>query len=164
MSPIGEHKSGVKCPQKKVNLIPGIGKVAVLLAIGSREDESRLQKQAEDLGFKVCRGRVGSVEPEKIFAAVETAAKRHEIIQVQYREKHALYHCVLDAFHGVCRGQLALGSILRSAGLEFSVVRGPRISGDESDGQWLAVALYGTIGAPVKGYEHEVMGLGINHV
>lgn len=135
-----------------------------MLVISSREDEARLLKQAEDLGFSVCRGRVGSVDPEKIFAAVETAAKRNELVRDLYREKHALYHCVLEAFHGVCRGQLALGSILRSAGLEFSIVRGPRLSGDKSDGQWLAVALYGTIGAPVKGYEHEVMGLGINHV
>ncbi|MCJ7806800.1 MAG: transcriptional regulator, partial [Clostridia bacterium] len=29
---------------------------------------------------------------------------------------------------------------------------------------WLAVVLYGTIGAPIKGYEHETIGLGLNHL
>lgn len=144
--------------------IAGIGKLAVLLVVSSGEDEQRLLKQAEEAGFKVCKGRVGSMEAEKIFAAVETAAKRNGLVQPLYREEHALYHAVLDAFHGVGRGQIALGSILRSAGLVFSVVRGLRLAGDYSDGEWLAVALYGTIGAPIKGYEHEVMGLGINHV
>lgn len=100
----------------------------------------------------------------KDLAAVETAAKRRGLIQNQYREEHALYHSILDAFHGVCRGELALGSILRSVGLIFSVVRGPRMAGDYSDGEWLAVALYGNIGAPIKGFEHEVMGLGINNI
>lgn len=144
--------------------ICGIGKLAVYLAVSSEEDEKQLLREAEGLGFKVCKGRVGSMESGKIFAAVGTAAKRADLVHSQYREEHALYHSVLDAFHGVCRGQLALGSILRTAGLAFSIARGPRLSGDYSDGEWLAVALYGTIGAPIKGYEHEVMGLGINHI
>jgi hut operon positive regulator len=143
---------------------PSIGKIAVLLSIDTHDDEKRLFQKAEKHGYRVCRGRVGSIESEKIFAAVETAAKRNALIQDQYREEHALYHSVLDAFHGICRGQIALGSILRSAGLVFSIVRGPRLAGDDTDGEWLAVALYGTIGAPIKGYEHEVMGLGVNHI
>lgn len=144
--------------------VSGIGKLSIMLAMHSGEDEKRMTKHITDLGYKLCKGRVGSVGPEKIFAAVETAAKRNDLIQNQYREEHALYHCVLDAFHGVCRGELALGSILRTAGLSFSILRGPRHSGDNLDGHWLSVALYGTIGAPVKGYEHEVIGLGIYHV
>jgi len=135
-----------------------------MLAITARDGEKNLLRQAQDLGYMVCTGRAGSLESEKIFAAVETAAKRNHLIRDLYREEHALYHSVLDAFHGICRGQIALGSVLRSAGLAFSIVRGPRLAGDKTDGQWLAVALYGTIGAPVKGYEHEVIGLGINHV
>lgn len=141
-----------------------IGKLAILLTMGAPEDDKILLTQAGDMGYTVCKGRVGSLASEKIFAAVETAAKRNELIQAGYREEHALYHSVLDAFHGICRGQIALGSILRSAGLVFSIVRGPRLAGDTADGEWLAVALYGTIGAPIKGYEHEVMGLGINHI
>jgi hut operon positive regulator len=141
-----------------------IGKLAVLLAVSSNNEENKIFKKGEELGYKLFKGRAGSMDGEKIFAAVETAAKRRGIIQNQYREEHTLYHSILDAFHGVCRGELALGSILRSVGLIFSVVRGPRLAGDYSDGEWLAVALYGTIGAPIKGFEHEVMGLGINNI
>jgi hut operon positive regulator len=64
--------------------------------------------------------------------------------------------------HGIGRGQIALGPLLRTAGLRFSLVRGPRLPGDHTT--WIAVALYGTIGQPVKGMEHEVAGLGIFHV
>ena len=141
-----------------------IGKLAVLLAASDPDEEDELFQIAEKVGYKFYKGKAGSMDSEKIFAAVETAAKRRGLVQEQYREEHAIYHALLDAFHGVCRGELALGSILRSAGLVFSIVRGPRIAEDYSDGEWLAVALYGTIGAPFKGYEHEVMGLGINHI
>ncbi|MDP4109279.1 MAG: HutP family protein, partial [Bacillota bacterium] len=37
-------------------------------------------------------------------------------------------------------------------------------SGDTDDGDWVSVVLYGNMGAPKKGYEHEVVGLGINPV
>lgn len=141
-----------------------IGKLAVLLVVSTPEEEQQLLQVAVRAGYRIYQGRAGSMDPQKIFAAVETAAKRRGLIGDQYREEHALYHSILDAFHGVCRGEVALGSILRSAGLIFAVVRGPRMAGDYSDGEWLAVALYGTIGAPIKGYEHEVMGLGINHI
>ena len=132
-----------------------IGKLSVLLALSSESEEKELYDRGEKLGYKLFKGRAGSMDGEKIFAAVETAAKRRGLVENQYREEHALYHSILDAFHGVCRGELALGSILRSVGLMFSVVRGPRLAGDYSDGEWLAVALYGTIGAPIKGFEHE---------
>lgn len=142
-----------------------IGKTAVLLAVsGAGEEEQRVMRIAEKADYKFFKGRVGSMDPEKIFAAVETAAKRRDMIGDQYREEHALYHSIHDAFQGVCRGEVALGSVLRTAGLIFSIVRGPRFARDYSDGEWLAVALYGTIGAPIKGFEHEAVGLGINHV
>lgn len=148
-----------------VNVQITIGKLAVLLASSNAGDEEQqLMKIAKQANYKYFKGRAGSMDPEKIFAAVETAAKRRELIGDQYREEHALYHSILDAFQGVCRGEVALGSVLRTAGLIFSIVRGPRIARDYSDGEWLAVALYGTIGAPIKGFEHEAMGLGINHI
>jgi len=115
-------------------------------------------------GYKVVKGRVGSMDSAKIFAAVETAAKKECLINASYRDEHSLYHTVLEAYSGICRGQVGLGNILRTAGLTFSIVRGPRILGDSSDGEWIAVALYGSMGAPVKGNEHEVMGMGINPI
>lgn len=60
--------------------------------------------------------------------------------------------------------EVGLGNVLRTVGLVFSIVRGPIILGDTSDGEWVAVVLYGNIGAHIRGYEHEVIGLGINPV
>lgn len=51
----------------------------------------------------------------------------------------------------------------RTVGLRFAVVRGQPYK-EKMEGEWLAVAFYGTIGAPIKGLEHETMGLGINHI
>ena len=64
----------------------------------------------------------------------------------------------------LAEGRLVWEMYCRTAGLTFSIVRGPRILGDDSDGEWIAVALYGNMGAPIKGFEHEVMGLGINPI
>lgn len=141
-----------------------IGKTALLLCISSESEEEMIRKTSILNGYKVVKGRVGSMDSAKIFAAVETAAKKECLINASYRDEHSLYHTVLEAYSGICRGQVGLGNILRTAGLTFSIVRGPRILGDSSDGEWIAVALYGSMGAPVKGNEHEVMGMGINPI
>jgi hut operon positive regulator len=53
--------------------------------------------------------------------------------------------------------------MLRTAGLRFTILRGSPFE-NKAEGEWIAVAVYGTIGAPVRGYEHEAIGLGINHI
>ena len=141
-----------------------IGKAASLTALATDSDEAEIIKTARDQGYKVYKGRVGSMDSSKIFAAIETAAKKEFLIKDSYREEHSLYHSVLEAYNGICRGQVGLGNVLRTAGLVFSIVRGPRTPGDDKNGEWLAVVLYGNMGAPVKGFEHEVIGLGINPV
>lgn len=141
-----------------------IGKTALLLCISSESEEEMIRKTSILNGYKVVKGRVGSMDSAKIFAAVETAAKKECLINASYRDEHSLYHAVLEAYSGICRGQVGLGNILRTAGLTFSIVRGPRVLGDSSDGEWLAVALYGSMGAPVRGNEHEVMGMGMNPI
>lgn len=141
-----------------------IGKTALLLSLASGSDEDTIREVARAQGYKLLKGRVGSMDSAKIFAAIETAAKKECIIKEGYREEHSIYHCVLEAYTGICRGQVGLGNILRTAGLVFTIVRGPRIPGDNSDGEWVAVVLYGNMGAPIRGYEHEVIGLGINPV
>lgn len=104
------------------------------------------------------------MDMQKVVSAIETAAKRHQIIDEKlYREMHALYHAILEALEGVTRGQVLLGDVMRTVGLRFSVVRGMPYE-NEAEGEWIAVALYGTIGAPIKGLEHETTGLGINHI
>jgi len=142
-----------------------IGKTAIMYALADEDMEKQIKKEAEKQGFILLKGRVGSMNTEKVFAAVETAAARENIVRKDhYRDTHALYHAIQDAFVGICRGQLGLGNMLRTVGLIFTVVRGPRSIDHLEDGDWIAVVLYGTIGAPVKGNEHETIGLGINHL
>ncbi len=142
-----------------------IGKIAIMYTLSGEDLEEKVRSAAVKKGYQLIKGKVGSMNTEKIFAAVETAAQREGLIRKDYyRDTHALYHATLDAFVGICRGQLGLESMLRTVGLIFSVVRGPRSTDNLADGDWLAVVLYGTIGAPVKGYEHETIGLGLNHI
>lgn len=140
-----------------------IGKSAMLLLLTERSEED-WNRHFNELNWSYCTGRIGSMDSQKIVAAIETAAKRSDIVREDlYREMHALYHAIMEALTGVTRGQTQLGEILRTVGLSFSVVRGTPYA-QEEEGEWIAVALYGTIGAPVKGLEHETIGLGINHM
>ncbi len=143
-----------------------IGKNAMLIVLHASNQGAitELLAQLKEANFKVAIGKVGSMEVQKVVAAIETAAKKNGIItETIYREEHALYHAIIEGLHGITRGQLELGSILRTVGLRFAVVRGKPYP-KEDEGEWVAVALYGTIGAPVKGLEHEAIGLGINHL
>lgn len=135
-----------------------IGRVALLLVLA--DDPAPVAGIAK--AYRAVTGRVGTMEVEKVIAAVETAARREGLIGDAYADEHALYHAIIEAMHGVGRGQLSLGAVLRTVGLRFAIVRGPRLPGDVSD--WIAVALYGTIGQPVRGNEHEAAGLGIQHL
>lgn len=139
-----------------------IGKMAILLASLSEEELVPFRSPLSEVNF--CQGKVGSMTMQKVIAAVETAAKRNGLIQEHlYRETHALYHAILEGIEGVTRGKPVIGEMSRTVGLRFSVVRGKPYH-DPNEGEWIAVAFYGTIGAPVKGAEHETIGLGINHI
>ncbi|RFU70946.1 anti-terminator HutP [Peribacillus saganii] len=139
-----------------------IGKIALLLASLAEEELDYFRPTLKELSF--CQGKVGSMNMQKVISAVETAAKRNGIIHESlYRETHALYHAILEAIKGVTRDQPAIGEMSRTVGLRFSVVRGAPYA-NEAEGEWISVAFYGTIGAPVKGLEHETIGLGINHI
>lgn len=139
-----------------------IGKLAILLASLSEEELEGFRPALEEV--KYCQGKVGSMNMQKVISAVETAAKRNALIQDHlYRETHALYHAILEGIEGVTRGKPAIGEMSRTVGLRFAIVRGKPYS-EPQEGEWIAVAFYGTIGAPVKGAEHETVGLGINHI
>lgn len=139
-----------------------IGRHATLLLL--LEETHELEEITKQLKWKTCLGKVGSMDSQKVVAAIEVAAKQQGIIQENlYRESHALYHAIMEALHGITRGQMQLGSVMRTVGLRFAVVRGNPYE-EEVEGEWLAVAIYGTIGAPVRGLEHETLGLGINHI
>lgn len=141
-----------------------IGKTAIMLAICQAEDENDFIKRARKNGYLVCRGRVGSMKAEKVISAVETAGIREGLLDGSYRQEHALYHTVLEALRGICRGDIGIGDYNRTVGLSFSIVIGPKDKESAEEGQWIAVGLYGSIGAPKKGHEHEVFGLGISPI
>ena len=92
-----------------------IGKTALLICISSESEEEMLRKTSSLNGYKVLKGRVGSMDSAKIFAAIETAAKKECLINASYREEHSLYHTVLEAYSSTCRGQVGLGNVLRTA-------------------------------------------------
>ncbi|HLR68869.1 MAG TPA: hut operon transcriptional regulator HutP [Virgibacillus sp.] len=139
-----------------------IGKIATLLAM--LENNERDPFESIITRVRICEGKVGSMNMQKVISSVETAVKRNGLIEENiYRETHALYHAILEALEGVTRGQLAIGEMMRTVGLRFAVVRGNPYE-EKKEGEWIAVAFYGTIGAPVKGLEHEAVGLGINHI
>lgn len=138
------------------------GKYASLVALTG--EKTALELMPEHRDFKVTTGKVGSMDLKKVISSVETAAKRNDVINGEvYRETHALYHAIVEAAEGVTRGKLSVGEVMRTVGLSFSIVRGSPYS-DPAEGEWIAVCFYGTIGAPIKGKEHEALGLGINHV
>ncbi|RSD26110.1 hut operon transcriptional regulator HutP [Mesobacillus subterraneus] len=139
-----------------------IGKTAILLTTLSEQELKLLSPTLDNVKF--CIGQVGSMNMQKVISAVETAARRNELIHSGlYRETHALYHAIMEGMEGVTRGHLAIGDMSRTVGLRFAVVRGKPFT-NEGEGEWIAVAFYGTIGAPIKGSEHETVGLGINHI
>jgi hut operon positive regulator len=141
----------------------GIGKIALLLAIDDGDMEN-LKEYYEKKNYVIYKGQAGSMDAKKIVAAIETAASREDIIRENYHEEHALYHAIIEALSGYCRGQVMLGEVLRSAGLTFTIVRGTLIEDDPSSGNWIAVVLYGQIGSPRRGFEHEAVGMGIQPI
>lgn len=141
-----------------------IGRISMAIAMASETELESFIREARKRGYKVTVGQAGSMDFKKVVAAIETAAIKQGMITEQYWERHALYHSILEAFHGICRGQLELGAVMRTLGVRFAVLRGKRDIQINDEGTWISVALYGTIGAPIKGCEHEVVGLGINHI
>jgi len=80
-----------------------IGRYALLLAL-SEENDPIVMDQNQ---VKSCVGKVGTMDSQKIVAAIETAAKSNGLINGNvYREVHALYHAILEAIQGVTRGHL----------------------------------------------------------
>lgn len=139
---------------------------SLLVLLHNTELAEGIEKEINERGYSYTVGKVGAMELSKVVAAIETSAKTNNIINAQsYREVHALYHAILEAIQGVSRGTLQLGDILRTVGLTFSIVRGKiEFSGSRSSDEWISVCVYGTIGAPKKGFEHDTLGFGFNHI
>lgn len=139
-----------------------LGKMAIMIAVAEEEKRAQLMAEVKKKNYRVCVGKVGTMNTETVVSAILTAAKREGLWDSRsFREEHAFYDAIIEAFNGVCRGNLALGNVFRTVGLSFVAIRGKI---NDTDGEWVAVCMYGTIGAPIKGFEHETIGLGINHI
>ncbi|MCZ2845720.1 MAG: transcriptional regulator, partial [Candidatus Bathyarchaeota archaeon] len=135
--------------------------------VSSKEDEKTLLKKISTLGYKTCIGKAGTMDSKELIAAIETTAKREGIfLSDNYREEHVLYHTSLNALKGLCRGEIGIGNFLRTVGVKFAILRGPLDTerNDEALGEWISVGIFGMIGAPIKGFEHEAIGLEINSI
>ncbi|MNC23287.1 Hut operon positive regulatory protein [compost metagenome] len=143
-----------------------IGKLAILLAVLQEHEWKKVVEQELDSrDFRYTIGRVGAMDMIKVVAAIETAAKNNHIIDGNsYREVHSLYHAIIETMQSIGRGIVQFGDILRTVGLTFAIVRGKRSGAAQMEGEWIAVCAYGTIGAPKKGFEHEAIGFGFNHI
>jgi len=146
-------------------IVEKIGRLTISLLISSKEEEKELLKKASGLGYKICMGKAGTMESRELIAAIETTAKREGIFKAGcYREEHAVYHAALNALRGFCRGEIGIGNFLRTIGVKFVVLRGPIDTTRIDLGEWVSVGIYGMVGAPIKGFEHEAIGLEINNI
>ncbi|WP_074011030.1 HutP family protein [Numidum massiliense] len=167
MCPEQSEQRNIDQSEKWSPLLKGdIGKIAAMTALLlGGNNEQQLIDAVRKKGYLIVTGHVGAMESQKVVGAIESAAKRSALVDSDlYREQHALYHALMEALSGISRGQISFGGVLRTVGLRYTVVRGLKSPAARAEGEWIAVALYGTIGAPIKGAEHEVLGLGINHI
>lgn len=143
-----------------------IGKLAILLAVLQEHEWKKVvEQELHTRDFRYTLGRIGAMDMIKVIAAIETAAKNNNIIDSNsYREVHSLYHAIIETIQSIGRGVVQFGDILRTVGLTFAIVRGKMTGSVEHEGEWIAVCAYGTIGAPKKGFEHEAIGFGFNHI
>src|SRR5690554_7541838 len=101
-----------------------IGKTAVITAFVDEAKAAEVIRHARKKGYRLVRGAVGSMQGEKVVAALETAAKREGLIDSGlYREEHALYHAIVEAMQGIGRGQVLFREIHRTVGLTFVIAR-----------------------------------------
>ena len=62
-----------------------IGRMAMLLALA---DENESPVLSIPKGWKYCTGKVGSMNSQKVVAAMETAAKSNKLLKQTFTEKH----------------------------------------------------------------------------
>ncbi|UUZ93329.1 hut operon transcriptional regulator HutP [Paenibacillus sp. P25] len=142
-----------------------MGKLTSLwVMLHNEEAGTEIENEMKRRGYRYTIGKVGAMDLVKVVTAIETSAKSNKVIDPNsYREVHSLYHAIIEAIQGIGRGTVQFGDILRTVGLTFCITRGTvNISGYAEE--WLSVCIYGTIGAPKKGFEHDVLGFGYNHI
>lgn len=111
--------------------------------------------------YRAAIGRVGTMDTQDIYSAVLTVAERAKLLDPGLNDAHALYHATHDALLGILRDPAGLGPTLRTTALLYAILRGPRKLELRGERDWIAVAMFGSIGAPRPAWEHDAVGLGI---
>ena len=111
--------------------------------------------------YRVAIGRVGTTDAQDIYAAVLTVAERAKLLGPGLNDAHALYHATHDALLWILRDPAGLGPILRTTALLYAILRGPRLLDVRDERDWIAVAMFGSIGMPRPTWEHDAVGLGV---
>lgn len=143
-----------------------LGRLTSLMVLLQHDAEMSklIEEEMKSREYRYTIGKVGAMDLTKVVAAIETSGKSNKIVDANsYHEVHSLYHAIIEALQGVGRGTIQFGEILRTVGLTFCIARG-KVDVSGQAGEWLSVCIYGTIGAPQKGFEHDVLGFGYNHI
>lgn len=111
--------------------------------------------------YRAAIGRVGTMDTQDIYAAVLAVAERAKLLDPGLNDAHALYHATHDALTGILRDPAGLTPTLRTTALLFAILRGPRLLEVRDERDWIAVAMFGSIGVPRPAWEHDAVGLGI---
>ncbi|WP_337997520.1 HutP family protein [Oleispirillum naphthae] len=130
-----------------------IGKVAMMVAMSSDEDEAGFREKLATGPIKIAvtyvSGPLGFVRKNFVKTLVGSAL-HGEVISKTGGQIHAVVHAGLEAFHGVT--PLISGEC--SLKLKVAIVQ---------DGSWLAVAAYGESAFHPE-TNHERFGFGMMHV
>lgn len=111
--------------------------------------------------YRAATGRVGTMDTQDVYAAVLTGAERSELLDPGFNDAHALYRATHDALLGMVGEPAGLRPTFRTTALVYAILRGPRRLDLQGERDWLAVAMFGSIGLPRPAWEHEAVGLGI---
>lgn len=111
--------------------------------------------------YRAAIGRVGTMDTQDVYASVLTVAERAKLLDPGLNDAHALYHATHDALLGILRDPAGLGPTLRTTALVYAILRGPRKLELRGERDWIAVAMFGSIGAPRPAWEHDAVGLGV---
>lgn len=131
-----------------------VGRSALLLAMTEeRSGEERVKEWLCACGYNAVATEVSGPLDEfkqKLIKNALTAAIQKKVIKEDPKHQHALVHAVMEAVNGVLISHLANPSLKMKVGIV-------------SDGEWLAVALFGYAALSVP-TNHERVGLGYMHL
>ncbi len=131
-----------------------LGKVAILAAISSREEEEEFKNYlAENTSFKIAVTFVSGVRTDvskNFVKSLVSCALQGGVVHRRHNQIHAVIHAGLECLKGVSSGEAAESSLK----LKVAIV---------TDGKWLAVAAHGESAFHPE-TNHERMGFGVMHV